>query len=89
MSNYFENEIVNARCKNMKCEKYPVNLIKGKSAKTLYTQQKKKYFLIKLPKMLKMMFKKYTYNRWGGSRISTEVDIPIIFKQDVLSDFQY
>lgn len=59
LKDYFKNESVNARCKNPVCDKYPVNIMKDKRYKTLYHKMYKSYYLIKLPKMLKLLFKRY------------------------------
>jgi len=41
LDKYFKTDRVNARCKNMKCEKYPVRIMEAKRDRTLYFETKK------------------------------------------------
>jgi hypothetical protein len=36
IGNYFKHTNVAARCKNIKCEKYPVNIMEKKNSSTIY-----------------------------------------------------
>ncbi len=53
--------------------------MKNKSERTLYLDAVKKAFLVKIPKMLKFLFKKYEFDRnsFRGSRIANNVVLPI------------
>jgi len=88
LEGYFKSESVMARCKRQSCACYPNNIIQNRSSRTLYFPQKKRQFLLKLPKMLKMLFKKYTYsNHSGGSRLGTNILLPVLFRQKVFERF--
>jgi len=90
---YFKSEKVKSRCKNPKCEFYPINIMKSKSQRTLYFPTKKDGFLVKLPSMLKIMFKKYEggmeFGSWMGRRISNQVEIPVVLEGKGLSQYYY
>ena len=63
--------------------------MKNKKYKTLYHSQKKNMFLIKVPKMLKFLFKKYEGSGSSYSRISNNVEIPVKMSASLFKEFFY
>lgn len=46
-----------------------------------------KQYLINIPKILKIIFKKYEWSGGKGSKIDRNVNLPIILKKDVLQQY--
>lgn len=94
IDSYFQPDPIKSRCQNMKCSNHPINIMRNREHKKIYYSMDKSYKITKLPKLFKILFKRYTYDRFGyggfgsfGRKIDGKITLPICLTKDYFKDY--
>lgn len=78
----------------MKCSLHPLNIMRNKESKKIYYNMDKQYMITQLPRLFKILFKRYTYDRFGyggygsfGRKVDGRINLPICLNKSMFKDY--